>query len=157
MFIKNTKGDIDPIKILFIIFVYTTSIMTLLLVFTELSSIHIEEKKMNSQLLTHKIFFDKCLGDEYGKINYEKFSQDKLDTCYSNYVEDKKLLVELTLIEEDNKSIYINQKENEFNHQKKFCDLAKNLYCQEISYPITLNKDNTRSLALLEVNIIALS
>ncbi len=147
--ILNRKAQFNSIKTILIILISSIIFLTYMIILST-NKMDLDERKVDTQILIKEIFNQNCFGDEKGIFEYDKFSQDNLNNCFNQDVNDY-LFAKLVLGNTDLSPIYYGDVD-EFNVKKQLCSYkSPSILCTKLIYPIILKKNNGD---LMEDNLI---
>ena len=147
--LNNKKASIPIIKTIVILLISTLILLSFILILLKTSGVKIDDKKLQADIIANKLFNSNCFGKEYGIIEKNLFTQENLDNCYKNLPENMAFCVDIN--EPGLNPSCVN--EEIFNAKKSYC-LNSNMYCTEITYPITLKTGNNQESRKLKIQVI---
>ncbi|MCA9459806.1 MAG: hypothetical protein KC550_04630 [Nanoarchaeota archaeon] len=130
------------VKTIVIILTASIILISFLVILIPAKTFTIDEKKIKTQFAIKKIVNSNCFSDEFATIEESKFTQENLDSCLAG---DEELLLKIYI--SNDKKMFLNNKESEFDQKKKTCSFSSNsnTLCSDMRYPINYIDSNQKS------------
>lgn len=142
----NKKAQIPAIKVIAVLITVALFLISWVLILQ--LNISIDERKINTQLVTKQILGGNCFSDKYATFNNDKISKNSFQDCL-NLNNNKNLAVRFNL------AGHIYETKSNFDKQGKKCTISNTILCTELKYPVTYIKDNKSEIKELTLQVIS--
>lgn len=151
---KNKRAEVPWIKLIVILLITSTILITFIIALSQLNHVEINDKKLRTQIIINNLLDSKCFSNKFATIEKNKFTQDNLNLCLSGLEEETLVRVILGsqefYLNEDDK----NTMKNNFDFKKSLCGLNSNILCSKVKYPIIIEDNNKYETEVLTIQII---
>lgn len=157
MYYRNAQAK-DPVKIIVILIVTVAIIFSWILLLVQSQDIHIDEKKIQTQLIYSKILEPGCFFEEYAIINRDKLNNGNLEECVKGFDKIGYVEVKLTKSDKNSELGYMHYPSNiDSKEAFSLCEFKNaNQLCNAVSFPIfILNSTNSKlEEAVIEIKTV---
>ncbi len=149
----NSKKGAASIDMILILLIISLILISFLIVLFQYKGFSIDDKKLETQVIIHKLIANKCFSENYATIHMDNFNQNSIDKCLGELDENTFIRVKL---KEDTNTYFYKNKENEFLQKRNFCNenIKSNLLCTSLFYPVTIIENNAIKTDIISIQII---
>lgn len=156
-----TKKGISPLKYVYMISLIGILFISFVIIFYNLTTITLNEKSLQHQLIEDSIIKDCYSGDFIGKYRVEQFTKEYFSNCID--FKDNEYTARIILETKNENSLATNPTrthlieigEKNFQREQQFCSIYSTKHCTEAIHKVLIEENESLKNAILRIEIIS--